>query len=102
MKKALLVILLLVSAASCLLATLAHHSVRVPRPTQETPSQQPSERPAPTITAIPNGGTHDCARLRYLSYLDLFDYWTYLGSPSDMDLDLDGVPCEENFNADTR
>ncbi|WP_461156637.1 hypothetical protein [Saccharopolyspora tripterygii] len=51
------------------------------------------EKNAPAATP---GGTHDCATLqaRGMSFTDVTGYWYSLGSPSDMDDDSDGIPCE--------
>lgn len=91
----------LVVAACCLLAAATNRLIEPTKPTQETPVS-PSVSPVPPLPSIPHGSTHDCSQLRSLSYPELVDYWTYLGSPSDMDADRDGIPCEENFSADTK
>ncbi|TWF92592.1 hypothetical protein FHU35_17235 [Saccharopolyspora dendranthemae] len=48
------------------------------------------------VSSATQGGTHDCATLqaRGMSFIDVTGYWYSLGSPSDMDDDSDGIPCE--------
>ncbi|RRO15429.1 hypothetical protein EIL87_15295 [Saccharopolyspora rhizosphaerae] len=52
------------------------------------------EKNGPSTT--PRTPTHDCATLQAqgMSFAEVTDYWYGLGSPSDMDDDSDGIPCE--------
>ncbi|WP_406692853.1 hypothetical protein REH65_14755 [Saccharopolyspora sp. ID03-671] len=52
------------------------------------------EKNAPATT--PSATTHDCATLQAqgMTFTEVTAYWNSLGSPTDMDDDADGIPCE--------